>query len=77
MFIVECKKYHESKKVGVELVRGLYGVQKQGNYNQAILATTSTFTKDAIEFVKPLKLELALKDYTDIITWCQIYSKGK
>lgn len=75
MFIVECKKYANNKKVGVELVRGLYGVKVAEKYNQAILVTTSTFTKDAKEFVKPLKCELALKDHKDIINWCKEYKK--
>lgn len=74
MFIVECKKYKEDNKVGVELVRGLYGVKTAERYNQAILVTTSSFTKDAINFVKPLKFEMELKDYTDITNWCINYN---
>ncbi len=74
MFIVECKKYNEDNKVGVELVRGLYGVKAAEKYNQAILVTTSTFTADAKEFVKPLRFELELKDYSDITQWCKDYS---
>ncbi|KQC00950.1 restriction endonuclease [Pedobacter sp. Hv1] len=75
MFIVECKRYQEDNKVGVELVRGLYGVKMAERYNQALLVTTSTFTPDAQEFVKPLKFELELKDYNDITNWCKEYSK--
>lgn len=74
MFIVECKKYDEDNKVGVELVRGLYGVKTAERFNQAILVTTSTFTADAKEFVKPLKFELELKDYNDITQWCKEYN---
>lgn len=77
MFIVECKKHSEDNKVGVELVRGLYGVKTAERYNQAILVTTSTFTKDAKEFVQPLKFELELKDYNDITQWCKDYGHGK
>ncbi|WP_255080783.1 restriction endonuclease [Lacihabitans sp. CCS-44] len=75
MFIVECKKYGDDNKVGVELVRGLYGVKVAERYNQAILVTTSTFTKGAKEFVKPLNFELELKDYNDISNWCKEYKK--
>jgi hypothetical protein len=73
MFIVECKRYNENNKVGVELVRGLYGVHQAGNYNQSILATTSTFTKGAIDFAKPLNFQLSLKDYNSVIEWCKAY----
>lgn len=75
MFIVECKKYKEDHKVGVELVRGLYGVKSSERYTQAILVTSSTFTEDAKKFVKPLEYELALKDFEDVKKWCAEYSK--
>lgn len=73
MFIVECKRYNPENKVGVELVRGLYGIKSAENYNQAIIATTSTFTKGAIDFVKPLKFQLELKDFEDIKGWIKNY----
>ena len=75
IFIVECKRYNEQNKVGVEIVRGLYGVQVAGNYNQGIIATTSTFTKGAIDFVKPLKFQLELKGFEDIKEWIKNYGK--
>jgi len=77
LFIVECKRYKEDNKVGVELVRALYGVKAAENYNQAILVTTSTFSKPAIDFVKPLKFQLQLKDYNDIRQWCKDYNSTK
>jgi hypothetical protein len=73
LYIVECKRYQLESKVGVEVVRGLYGVQMAENYNQAILVTTSTFTKPAIDFVKPLRLKMQLSDYKDVIEWCKRY----
>jgi restriction endonuclease Mrr len=76
LFIVECKKYRENLKVGVEIVRGLYGVKVAENYNQAILVTTSTFSKPAKDFVRPLKFQLQLKDYNDIRQWCEDYSSS-
>lgn len=77
MFVIECKKYKAENKVGVELVRNLYGVKTAERFNQGILVTTSTFTKEAKEFVKPLNFELELKDLTDITKWCQEFgNKG-
>jgi hypothetical protein len=75
LFIVECKRYKEKNKVGVEVVRGLYGVQIAGNYNQGIIATTSTFTKDAIDFVKPLKFQMELNGFAEIKEWIENYGK--
>jgi restriction endonuclease Mrr len=74
MFIVECKKYDEDNK-GVELVRGLYGVKTVERATKGILVTSSTFTKDARDFVKPLQFELTLNDYNDVTQWCKEYKK--
>ncbi len=71
LFIIECKRYQEKTKIGIEMVRGLYGVKMAEQYNQAILVTTSTFTKPAIDFVKPLKFQLELKDFNDVQAWCK------
>lgn len=76
MFIVKCKKYKEDYKVGVELVRSLYGVKSAERYTQAILVTSSSFTEDAKRFVKPIEYELTLKDFNDVKGWCADYSKG-
>jgi len=77
MFVVECKKFNRENKVGVELVRALYGVKYAEKYNQAILVTTSTFTKDARDFVSPHRFDLLLKDYNDITNWIKNYKKVK
>lgn len=73
LFIIECKKYNENKKVGVELVRSLYGVKTAEHFNQAILITTSSFSKPAMDFARPLKFEMELNDFNDIIHWCKDY----
>ena len=69
-YIVECKKYSPSNRVGVVPVRALYGVKKSENVDHAILATTSTFTKGAWEFAsRPEVWNLHLKDYQEIQQW--------
>jgi hypothetical protein len=45
--IVECKKYQNERKVGVELVRTLVGAAVHWNVRQAYLVTTSDFTSVA------------------------------
>ncbi len=55
-WIVECKHY--SHPVGVEIVRGLYGVRDSLSIACAALVTTAHFTKGAIDFAnnRPIKL---------------------
>jgi HJR/Mrr/RecB family endonuclease len=69
--LVECKKWSPGRKVSVEPVRQLYGVLAMERASNAMLATTSTFTKDARLFVDAVKYQLSLKDYADITHWLQ------
>ena len=69
-YIVECKKYAPTNKVGVVPVRALYGVKTSEKADHAILATTSTFTKGAWEFAsRPEVWNLHLKGYEEILKW--------
>lgn len=67
LFIIECKKYSSTHKVGVELVRNLYGVLGMDKHGPSagIIATTSYFTKDAKDLVKDTRFEhrIKLQDY--------------
>jgi CheY-like chemotaxis protein len=67
--LVECKRYDVRQKVGVGLVRSLYGVKQHELATKAILATTSTFTKDAQEFFEAHKWELEPRDQQGILDW--------
>jgi uncharacterized protein YjbI with pentapeptide repeats len=71
-WIIECKKYAAQNKVGVEIVRQLYGVKSDLKVANALLATTSTFTKGAQEF-KASRYDLELRDYNGILEWVQSY----
>lgn len=73
-YIIECKRYARENKISIGLVQLLLGVKIAAAANQAILATTSSFTKDAVEFSKNHIWDLALKDYDDITTWLLPYS---
>ena len=68
-YIVECKRYAAHRKVSVELVQRLYGVKMSEGANKAILATTSSFTRDATEFASRHLWDLELKAYGDILDW--------
>ncbi len=71
-YLIECKRYFRNIPVRVELVRNLYGVQRQSGANKSILATTSYFTPDAIKFAKTkntTEWAMDLKGYKDIVAW--------
>jgi len=76
-YFIECKRYAPINKVGVELIRALHGVKNTRNGpNKVILATTSTFTKGAIDFATnqaPSEWDISLKDYDDILKWIRSY----
>jgi len=71
-WIVECKKYRPENKVGVDIVRALYGVKSDLRVANALLATTSHFTKGARDF-KASRYDIALRDYEAILEWINDY----
>lgn len=69
LFLVECKRYIPPNKVGVDVVRSLYGVLQSKKATAGIIATTSSFTSDACEFQKENKHQLELHDYIALQEW--------
>jgi restriction endonuclease Mrr len=69
LYLIECKRYKENRKVGVEPVRGLYAVTESERATRGILVTTSFFTKDAIAFASPLEYRIALRDFDSLRQW--------
>lgn len=72
-YLIECKRYKTDNKVTVETVRGLYGVKCSEQASKAIIVTTSSYTKPAIEFANRHPWELELKDFSDIKKWLSKY----
>ena len=70
-FIIECKRYKKDRPVGVGVVRSLFGVQSQEGANKSIVATTSHFTRGAIDFAEQsnTRWQMELADYHDIVNW--------
>src|SRR5580692_1723302 len=68
-FLIECKRYGPSHKVGVELVRALYGVRTHEKATKGILATTSTFTRGAKSFFDDHLWELEARDFNGVVDW--------
>lgn len=66
MTLVDCKRYAKTHKVGVEIVRGLYGVVEERKASSGMIVTTSFFTKGAVEFRNQLEYRMALADFERI-----------
>ncbi|MEM7204923.1 MAG: pentapeptide repeat-containing protein [Planctomycetota bacterium] len=71
-WIIECKRYAEHRKVGVDIVRSLYGVKTDMRVGNAMLATTSDFTKGVHDF-KASKYDLDLRNYEAVLEWVNTY----
>lgn len=74
--IIEAKRYSEDNKVGVEIVRGLYGVVEANRATRGIVATTSFFTKGAVEFRDTVRHRMALADFDAVTRMLRNMSKG-
>jgi restriction endonuclease Mrr len=73
VFLAECKRYAPENKVGVELVRNLYGVTEIQKANQGLLITSSSFTRDAVEEKIRIGPRIELKDFEDLKVWLDHY----
>jgi len=73
-FLAECKRYAPHNKVGVEIIRGLYGVTETQKANLGLVITTSSFTKDAQEEKLRIGPRIDLKDYSDLCNWLSAYT---
>jgi len=71
LYLVECKRFSPDHKVGVDVIRQLYGVVTQTNSTGGIAVTTSSFTKNAINFQKSVPFKLSLMDYFNIQEWLE------
>jgi restriction system protein len=80
-YIIECKNYSDTNKVGVDIVRSLYGVKNsRSGGNVGIIVTTSTFTSVAREFVEneaSTNLDLTLADKKQLLAWLNDYGGYK
>jgi restriction system protein len=77
LMLVEAKRYGQDHKVGVSLVRALYGTLCDYQANSGMLVTTSSFSKDAKEFQGKHQYQLKLREYADVASWIQRYGKPK
>ncbi|MCW8108792.1 DUF2034 domain-containing protein [Alteromonas ponticola] len=57
LVLVQCKQWR-AQKVGVSVVREMFGVLTAGNANQAIIVCSGKFTQQAVEFASDKPIEL-------------------
>lgn len=69
LYLIECKRYSPPNKVGIAVVRSLYGVVQEKRVSAGIIATTSFFSSDAIAFQDTIKHQLQLQDYISLQRW--------
>jgi hypothetical protein len=69
LIIIECKRYALENRVGVGIVRGLYGVVESERATKGIIATTSYFSRDAKEFHNDIQFRLGLADFDVVQGW--------
>jgi restriction system protein len=75
--LVDTKKYREDRKIGVGMVRTLYGTLADYQATSAMLVTTSSYSPEARTMQEKHKYQLSLKDYTDVAVWIQKYGLQK
>jgi Restriction endonuclease/TIR domain len=75
-WIVECKKYAKERCVGVEIVRGLYGVRDFLSIANAAIVTTAEFSRDALAFANQ-RSAIKLIDRTQLLKWIQEAANAK
>lgn len=75
-YLVQCKRYSPSHKVGVSVIHELLGAGAVEPHTGLILATTSSFTKPArdVALRDPVRYRLHLRDYRDLTAWIGNYA---
>jgi len=69
LYLVECKRYVPPNKVGVEIVRSLYGVIQSKRATAGAIVSTSFFTAGAKDFQRDVEHQLQLHDYLSLQQW--------
>lgn len=74
--LVECKKWSSDNPVSVKVVRNLYGVLSLKNATNAMLVTTSRFTRGARCLADTIKYKMSLRDYDALCEWLKRYRRS-
>lgn len=76
-YLVECKRYNEKRKVGVEIIRSFKEVIATEQANKGIIVTSSYFTLDALKKQKETPSLLDYKNKDEVINWVNEYTNKK
>lgn len=72
-YLLEAKAYSPERRVGIDVVRKLYGVVERERATHGILATTSSFTSGAVNEARALRYRVSLADFGKICDWLRDY----
>jgi hypothetical protein len=71
-WVVECKRYHRGRKVGIEAVHNIYGVKSIMLAANALLVAANDFTREAIS-LGTSRYGVQLAGYEKVIEWIRQY----
>lgn len=69
LYAVQCKKRSPGEKVGVVVVRELYGAVERERATAGIVATTAYFTRGAREEQQRVANRMSLLDFDGLVDW--------
>lgn len=69
LYLVECKRYTPPHKVGIGVIRSLYGVVQKENANAGLVVTSSFFTEGAKDFEEVREFQIQLSDFFRVKKW--------
>lgn len=77
VMLIEVKRYALNRRVGVGVIRALYGVKHLLQASQVVLATSSFLSRDASrQFSRTIPHELQIWDYNRLKQFCADYGQG-
>jgi len=77
-YLIECKRYDKSRRVGLSVVNQVIGAAKRSNVDHAFLVTTSAFSREVLSKKAVFEdLRLHLRDGTEMIAWLRQYQPRK
>jgi hypothetical protein len=77
LMFVECKRWAQHNKVGIEVVQRVHGAAKAGGAHKAMIVTTSFFTLPAQKERRRIEKDLDLADYETLKTWLARYHQSQ
>lgn len=65
--LIECKRYAPGRPVGISVAQRMLGAIAQYDASQGVIATTSTFTRDAIKVIEAKQNRLTGHKFSDLV----------